>query len=471
MSTPSPRLLTGLGTSGTGRVSTTTTSAWRTGLAATGFVLLIAGCGRSAANPVSTSPPESAAPRLERVAAGPPLRKTLTLSSVQPASIEPYEQTPLYSKLAGYVDEVLVDIGDRVTKDQPLVRLWVPELLDERVQKEALVAQADAELAQAKAAVVAAQAVAKTAEARLAGVRAGVLRAEGEHARWKAKSDRITQLVASGVVTSKLADETLNQLRAAEAALAESQAAIDAVQAEIDEARAQVLKAEADEAAAAARLQVARADLARTVTMLQYCEIRAPFAGVVTARNVDTRHFVQPAGGSSPPLAVVARRDRVRVFAAIPETEVGLVSAAPEQPDPVTVTVPALGNRTFDGQVTRTSWSLDPNNRSLNVEVDLDNPDDLLRPGMYATMTIRLAEVPNALTIPAAAVVRAEGDTFCCCVADGGVIERRAVQLGLRSRDEIEVRSGLTDGDVVVLARAGGLQAGQRVEVISPAAK
>ncbi len=369
------------------------------------------------------------------------------------------------------MDEVLVDIGDRVTKDQPLVRLWVPELFDERTQKEALVAQADAELAQAKAAVVAAQAVAQTAQARLAGVRAGVVRAEGEHARWKAEFDRSSQLATSGVVTPKLSDETLNQLRAAEAALAEAQAAIAAVQAEIDAAQAQVHKAEADEAAAAARVRVARADLARTSTLLQYCEIKVPFPGVVTARNVDTRHYVQPAGGSSPPLVVVARRDRVRVFAAIPETEAGLVSAPPEEPDPVTVTVPALGNRSFEGTVTRTSWSLDPTNRSLNVEIDLDNPDDLLRPGMYATMTIRLAEVPNALTVPAAAIVRAEGETYCCCVVDGGVIERRPVQLGLRSRDEIELRSGLTDKDVVVLARAGGLQAGQRVEVIPPAAK
>jgi RND family efflux transporter MFP subunit len=436
-----------------------------------GLTLLAAGCGRLPASAESAAPAEPSASRLERVVAGPPRRKTLTLTSVQPASIEPYEQTPLYPKLAGYVDEVLVDIGDRVTKDQPLVRLWVPELLDERAQKEALVAQAEAERAQAKAAVVAAEAVAKTAQARLAGAQAGVVRAEGEHARWKAESDRISQLVASGVVTPKLADETLNQLRAAEAALAEAQAAIGAVQAEIDEARAKVLKAEADESAAAARVRVAQADLARTVTLLQYCEIKAPFAGVVTTRNVDTRHYVHPAGGDSSPLLIVASRDRVRVFAAIPETEAGLVSADPEQPDPVVVTVPALGHRSFEGHVTRTSWTLDPTNRSLNVEIDLDNPDDLLRPGMYATLTIRLAEIPGALTVPAAAIVREGNATYCCCVVDGGVIERRPVQLGLRAYDEIEVRSGLSDGDVVVLARAAGLQPGQRVEVIAPAPK
>jgi multidrug resistance efflux pump len=164
--------------------------------------------------------------------------------------IDAFEETPLYAKVAGYVDTVHVDIGDRVTKDQPLVDLWIPELADDRAAKEALVAQAVAELEQARAGVAAAEAAVKTAEAQFAGAQAGITRAAAELERWKAEEGRIAKLVASGVVTDKLGDETRNQLRSTEAAQAEAAAQVQSVQAMVEEAQAKARKAVADEAAA-----------------------------------------------------------------------------------------------------------------------------------------------------------------------------------------------------------------------------
>lgn len=398
------------------------------------------------------------------------MRKTLTLYSPQPAVIEAFEETPLYAKVAGYVEQIHVDIGDRVVKDQPLVELWIPELADDRTAKEALVAQAEAELEQARAGVAAAEAAIKTAEAQFAGAQAGITRAAAELERWRAEADRITKLVASGVVTDKLGDETRNQLRAAEAAQAEAAAQVQSVEAMVDEAKAQARKAVADQAAAAARVKVAEAELARSITLEQYSQIKAPYDGVITARNVDTRHAVQPSGSSSRPLLVIASRGRVRVMTSIPETEAPLVSHATDDADPVVVAVQAIPHRTWEGTVTRTSWSLDESNRSLTVEIDLANDDDALRPGMYATAQVRLAEAKDVLTLPVAAIVRDGGATLCC-VLEGAVISRRPVQLGLRVGDEIEVQSGLTETDAVVLARASGLKDGQTVEVLPAPAK
>jgi RND family efflux transporter MFP subunit len=401
--------------------------------------------------------------------AGPLTRKTLTLTTVQPAVIKAFEETPLHSKIAGYVEQVLVDIGDRVTQDQLLVKLSVPELSDEQKQKEALVAQAEADWRQAQAGQAAAEAAVKSAESQLAGAEAGIVRANGEHARWKAESDRIASLVATGVVTDKKGDETLNQLRAAEASQAEARAQVQSVQAIVAEAQAKATKSVADVAAAEARVRVAEAELAKAVTMLGYCEIRAPYEGIVTARNVDTRHYVQPAGGQAMPLVTVASHETVRVFASIPETEAQYVSIRKDDADPVIVTIQALSSRTIDGKVTRTSWSLDPVNRSLTVEVDLPNGDGQIRPGMYATMQLRLAEVKDVLSVPAAAVVRDGGEALLC-VVENGKISRRSVKLGLRAGDEFEVREGLQGTEQVVLARAGGLKAGQAVEVTAPPA-
>jgi RND family efflux transporter MFP subunit len=375
-----------------------------------------------------------------------------------------YESAPLHSKIAGYVQEVLVDIGDAVKKDDVLVKLWVPELQDDVKQKEAMLAQAEAQVQQAVAGAKAAEAAAVTAAAAVTQTKAGVTRAEADLERANAELARIQQLAANGSVTQRLVDESLNQSRAAEAAQQEAAARIESSQAALRESQAGVEKAKADQVAAEAHLRVAKADLARAQTMAAYSQIKSPFDGVVTARNVDTGHFVQPAGGGMAPLLTVARDDQVRVFVDVSEMEAALIDGG-ENGDPVTLTVPALSGKPFQAKVRRTSWSLDADNRSLRVEIDLPNPDGVLRPGMYATAAIRLAKKENVYALPTAAIVREGRETFCCTVEDGK-IARRKIELGLRSGADVEVLSGIDSQDTVVLTRAESLTPGQPVEIL-----
>ena len=129
-------------------------------------LVLYSGCHAEADAEAAVGAPAAAGSAMDRVTAGKPQRKTLELRTVQPARILAFEETPLYAKLAGYVQQVHVDIGDRVKKDEPLVTLAVPELRDELAQKQALVAQAEAEVQQAQSNVEASQAAAETAKAR-----------------------------------------------------------------------------------------------------------------------------------------------------------------------------------------------------------------------------------------------------------------------------------------------------------------
>ena len=117
-----------------------------------------------------------AAHAVPKVAAAKPLRKTLSLTTTQPGRIEAFETAPLHAKVAGYVEAVLVDIGDTVKKDQVLVRLSIPELQDDVMQKEALVTSAEARVKQAESATAAAKAAAETAAAKIAETEAGVVR-------------------------------------------------------------------------------------------------------------------------------------------------------------------------------------------------------------------------------------------------------------------------------------------------------
>lgn len=428
-------------------------------IAATAALLLVVGgCNREANSSAASLAGESQA---DRVVAGPPQRKTLILNTTQPARIEAYEETPLFAKLAGYVGEVRVDIGDPVKKGQPLVMLQIPELGNEVAQKEALLAQAEAEVELAAANVDAFKAAAETAEAQVVEAQAGVGRTKADFDRWTAEFTRIEQLAASGSVTKKLVDETRNQRSAADAARAESAAAVQSAEASAREAKAMIVKAEAELWAAGARLGVAKADLARAKTMLGYADIVAPFDGVVTSRSIDTGHFVQPASGGAKPLLAVARTDKVRVFLDVPEMDAGMVNIG----DPAILRIQALKSKEIRAAVTRTSWSLDVSNRSLRAEVDVPNENSLLRPGMYATGIIELDRREDALTLPVTAIVRNGEETYCCSVVSGK-IERPRIQLGLRSGPDVEVLSGIDETSVVVLVRGDSLKVGQAVEVI-----
>lgn len=418
------------------------------------MALVLVGCRGKADAPAGATAASTA-----RVTVGKPQRKTLVAKTTQPARIEAFEQTPLFSKIAGYVEEVHVDIGDKVTKNQPLVTLRVPELGDDVRQKSALVAEAAAGLKQAEANVTASNAAVETATAKISESKAGMTRAAAEFERWKSEYERVKELAGNGSVTQKLAEETLNQMHAAEAGREAADAAIQSAEAAARQAQANAAKAEADQIASEAHLAVADADLAHAKTMLDYTTIRSPYDGVVTKRSVDTGHFVQPASNSSAPVMTVARIDKVRVYVEIPEMEAAGVDVG----DRASIHLQALPGGDLDFPVSRTSWSLDPANRSLRAEIDIPNEGAKLRPGMYATGAIEMARRENALVIPATAVVRDGNATLSCVVADGKV-ERRPIKLGIRSGPDVEVLEGLQGNEAVVQIRAEMLAAGQSVE-------
>jgi RND family efflux transporter MFP subunit len=426
-------------------------------------VFLFAGCGGPAADQKPREAAGAPSGSLEVVLAGPPIRKTMTLFTTQPARIEAIEQTPVHSKLAGYVAEVLVDYGDKVTANQPLVKLSVPEMDIEVVQKQALIDQAAADIAQAQAKKQSANSAVATAQAQETQAEALIARMQADIDRWQSELTRYEQLAAGGSVNKQLVDETRQKLRAAVAGRSEADAGVAAAKAAVEEAQSGAAAADADIGAAQARERVAQANLQQVQALLAYVEIKAPFAGVVTNRGVDPGHFVQPAGAGAGPLLVIARTEVARVFVAVPELESGYVDVG----DDVTVSLQSLRGAEFSGKVTRTSAVLDETSRSLLTVIDIDNADGRLRPGTYATATIKLDEHQDVLTLPAAAVVRQDKEAFCYRLIDGQAT-KTPVQLGLRVGDEWEIASGVSENDTVVLNKASGLKGGQLLKALKP---
>ena len=361
-------------------------------------------------------------------------KKMLPRVIEQPGSVRAYEETPLFAKLAGYVRAVKVDIGDPVegpSASAPgtvLAELSIPELEDEGRQKDALVEQAAAEVEQAKEAVTIADAGVASAAAQVVEARAGVTRAQANLARWKSEAARVGEMVRARSLDPQTGAETENQLHAAEAAAEEARARVTVAEKAAVKAQAELGKARQDVKAADARRKVAAADAARTRDLLDYRFIRAPFAGVVTKRAVDTGHFVQPVGGpKAEALFTVVRQDTVRVPVEVPEADAALVHKGQK----ARVQVPAL-NATIDGTVSRTAEALEPSSRTLRVEIDLPNPDRRLRPGLYVNARIS-AEMPKAWVLPAGAVVKQAEQVVVFLYRDGKAVR-------------VPVRSGRSDG-------------------------
>jgi HlyD family secretion protein len=389
------------------------------------------GCGRGESAPAAVSPGDAT---LVSVAA--PVQKTIRYTVEQPGRIEPFEQTPIYARIAGYVRTVRVEIGDQVKKGDLLAELDVPELVAARARKVALVEQARLGIVQAERAEKVAEASVASAKAAVEVTRAAQAKAVAAMERWRSECQRMERLAKEKILDRQSSEEVRNQCRAAEAGKEEADALIRAAEAAQAEALARRDRARADSEAARNQLLVAEADEREASALLGFSRITAPYDGVVADRKVDTGHFLPAATGGTTkgePLFVVLRIDKVRAFVEVPETDAIVVRAG----SPGRIRVQVNQDREYLGQVAGTSWSLDPSQRTLRTEIDFPNPEGSLRPGMYVHALIDV-ERPNAWVLPAAAIAVRDGQSYCYRLRDGKT-QCLPVRLGLRDRDSVEI--------------------------------
>ncbi len=216
--------------------------------------------------------------------------------------------------------------------------------------------------------------------------------------------------------------------------------------------------AAAKDAATEAALSTAKADADRYTTLVDYTRVTAPFAGVITKRFVDNGALVE-AGTSSntEPIVELAESDLLRLRFPVPEAETPLI----HRDGSVRVSVDAL-HRTFTAKIARDSWDIDRSTRTMVVEVDVPNPDGAYKAGMYASVTLSLESAGAALAVPLQAL--SDGDSpSVLVVGSDGRVELRRVVVGIRTSSLAEVRSGLAEGDLVVLGERAGLVPGAAV--------
>jgi membrane fusion protein, multidrug efflux system len=213
------------------------------------------------------------------------------------------------------------------------------------------------------------------------------------------------------------------------------------------------------------KLDVAKASLDRTETLLGFAKITAPFSGIITRRMVDPGAFIPAAtsGSAAQNAAIVTLTDfnRVRIQVAVPELEASLVRTD----QPVKVTVDGLPGRSFDGNVTRFSYTLDEASKTMLAEIELPNSKLELRPGMFATVKLTVEHKANALLIPADALVVEKARTSVFTLVDGKA-KKVPVKVGFEDGKSVEILDGVTANSTLILIGNRVLTDGQPVQVM-----
>lgn len=210
-----------------------------------------------------------------------------------------------------------------------------------------------------------------------------------------------------------------------------------------------------------AQLEAAKSAYREVATLKNYLAIRAPFDGIISARNASTGAYIGPAGkGSEFPLFVLTEQKRLRLVVAVPEAYTGYVHEGSE----VSFTVKTFPNRTFTGKIKRLSGALDKRLRSERVEVDVINSDKKLLPGMVAEVTLPLPTQNNTFIVPKAALVNSTTGVFVIRIKDKKA-EWVPVKKGLDADNKIEVFGDLTEGDQLVATASEEIRDGAPVNV------
>lgn len=362
----------------------------------------------------SSADPPAAVARVERRT----IADTLKISG----EFKPFQDVDVHAKVAGYIKTIFVDVGTHVKQGQTLAILEVPELT-----------------------------------AQLAGADAAVRRANEEIGRALGDLER----AKSSHAVAHIAYKRLSDAAKTREGLV-AQQELDDAQAKDLESEAQVSSAKASLSAAQQALEVAQANERQVQALSDYTRITAPFAGVITTRYADTGALVAAGTSSSTQATPVVRLAQVsvlRLVLPVPES----VAAQIHLQDPVKVHVQAL-NEDIQGRVSRFADSLDLQTRTMETEIDCENRDGRLMPGMYTGSEISLGQAANALTLPLEAVVRNGDDATVLEVNAKNIIEERHIKLGLEDNSRVEVLSGLSEGDRVIIGNRSEFRSGQRVQ-------
>jgi RND family efflux transporter MFP subunit len=343
-----------------------------------------------------------------------------TSSLVLPGNIEPLYNASVYARTEGYIDHRNVDIGSKVRAGQVLAVISSPEVDQQLLQARATLAQSEASLQQAKAALEQSKANAELA---------------------RLTKERDLPLGQEHAISQQIVDEAVQAHHAREADVAAAEANITAAQANVT---------------------ANRANVARLVQLQGFEKVVAPFDGVITARNVERGDLVSTgSAGAGKPLFSIAQSGTLRIQIDVPQSEVVNIQNGQQ----ASIAVKERLGREYTGMIVRTASLLDNAARTMLTEVQVDNRDGSLLPGMYAQVAFKLPAQRPSLLIPTSSLVIDQRGMRVATVQDNQRIQFVPVAVGRDLGTQVEILSGIRSTDVLVASPSDLLHDGQDVEV------
>lgn len=392
---------------------------------------LLAACGPKE----PAAPPAKAGPRAYRVAVQPVGARPLAYAVESVGTVEAYSVVSVPSRVAGVIEALSFDEGDRVTTDQVLA------VVDGRRTSLDL-ERARAAVGRAEAFVGSARARTGQAEAALLEADAALKEAETGYARRKGLREK-----SAGWVS----EDELSTL----------ESAVTRARATSEKARASVEEARAGERVAAAQVEEERAALAITAKDAEDSRVRSPLAGVIERRHVAPGQYVK-AGDA---VATLVDASRLRVRFRVSEAESVLLRNG----QAVEVRVAAFPNEVIAAEVFHVNATADPVTRMVECVAAVKDARAGLRPGFFASVRAEISRAEAAVVVPSSAILPSERG-FTAFVVESGKARVRAVRLGLHTREGgVEVISGLAAGESLVVEGASTLQDGVPVTIDAPA--
>jgi RND family efflux transporter MFP subunit len=346
----------------------------------------------------------------------------LTRDIVLTGEFRPYQVIDLHAKVAGYLKRITVDVGDRVQAGQLIATLEVPEMQDDLAHAAATIKRGLSEVQRYQRELQNAETNRKLAElsySRLANVN---------------KND-------PGLVAQQELDVALARQQSAEQQVAAARAAL---------------------ASAEQQVEISKTTEQHSKTMSDYTQIAAPFSGVITKRFADTGAMIQAGTASQSqamPVVRLAQIDRLRLIIPVPESFVPHIHLGA----PVMVRVSSLG-KAIPGRIARYSKDVLLSTKTMETEIDVQNPGWMLTPGMNADVVLTLEKRANALTVPVQSLTMRDGARFVMVVNPEGAIEERPIKVGIETPANVEVLSGVKKDELVIVGNRSQLRAGQKVE-------
>jgi RND family efflux transporter MFP subunit len=310
---------------------------------------------------------------------------------VLPGQTAAWFESTIYARVSGYVANWKVDIGDHVKRGQPLATIETPEL--------------DAELAAARAQL-------RASQAQVAARRAEAVFSKSTNERWRDSP--------KGVVSDQEREAKKADYESAEARLYAANA-----QVALDESR-----------------------VAQYNALAQFKQVTAPFDGTITEREIDVGNLVT-AGSSSTttPLYRISQTDPLRIFVDVPQNAAGELMKTGV---PAEIRATGAIGGIFAGKIARSAQALNPQARTMRVEVDMPNADHALVPGMYVNVGFRL-QPRGQVQVPAAALIFRAGGAQVARVDANGKIAFENVTIARDDGSMVELASGVKPGDRLVL--------------------